>query len=174
MDQRAAGGGPRAARRRLNALPPARWNRIDAQIMRLKVALSAYAIGCLFRDVAADALRNEKGEDMFGSPIDRILHLTRSFGVLTVLSFVVAVPALVIVRVLEPDLVLPALSVLFFSIAGAAVLLAGATRARRNSEALNLWDVAGGLVMTGCAASVLGEPEQVTQLFEHLFERRKE
>jgi len=29
---------------------------------------------------------------MFGSPIDKILHPTRSFGVLTVLSFVVAVP----------------------------------------------------------------------------------
>lgn len=109
---------------------------------------------------------------MFGSPIDRILHSTRSFGVLTVLSFMVAVPALVIVHRLEPDLVLPALSVLFFSFAGAAVLLARATKARRNSEALNLWDIAGGLVMTGCAASVLGEPEQVTQLFEHLFERR--
>ncbi len=79
---------------------------------------------------------------MFGSPIDKILHPTRSFGVLTVLSFVVAVPALVIVRALEPDLVLPALSILFFSIAGAAVLLARATKARRNSEALNLWDIA--------------------------------
>jgi len=140
--------------------------------VRLKVALSACVIGCFVASVAAGASRNEKGDDMFGSPIDKILHPTRSFGVLTVLSFVVAVPALVIVRALEPDLVLPALSILFFSIAGAAVLLARATKARRNSEALNLWDIAGGLVMTGCAASVLGEPEQVTQLFEHLFERR--
>jgi hypothetical protein len=139
--------------------------------VRLKVALSVSAIGCLLR---ASPLIHcvTKGEDVFGSPIGRIPNPTRSFGVLTVLSFVVAVPALVIVRALEPDLVLPALSVLFFSVAGAAVLLARATKARRNSEALNLWDIAGGLVMTGCAASVLGEPEQVTQLFEHLFERR--
>jgi hypothetical protein len=27
-------------------------------------------------------------------------------------------------------------------------------------------------VLTGCAASVLGEPENVALLFEHLFERR--
>ena len=53
-----------------------------------------------------------------------------------------------------------------------AAIMALSARARRNTENLNLWDVAGGLVITGCAASVMGEPEQVAQLFEHLFERR--
>jgi hypothetical protein len=37
-----------------------------------------------------------------------------------------------------------------------------------------LWDVAGGLVLTGCAASVFGEPENAALLFEHLFERQPE
>lgn len=109
---------------------------------------------------------------MTGSPFDKLFHPKRYFGVLTLLSAVVAVPALLIVYSLEPDLVLPALSVLFFSIATIAALLACSVKIEKNSENVNLWDVAGGLVMTGCAASVLGEPEQVAQLFEHLFERR--
>ena len=81
-------------------------------------------------------------------------------------------PAFFIVYALEPHLVLPALSVLFFAAAALAAITALSIRTNKNTENLNLWDVAGGLVITGCAASVLGEPEQVAQLFEHLFERR--
>ncbi len=107
---------------------------------------------------------------MTGSPIDRFFDPAHSFGVLTVLSFLVAVPALLIVQALEPNLVLAGFSVLFFSVAAIAAILAVAIRTDKNSQNLNLWDVAGGLVLTGCAASVLGEPEHVSQLFEHLFE----
>ena len=95
-----------------------------------------------------------------------------SFGVLLLLSAAVGVPALVIVRMLEPDLVLAALSVLLFVGAAVAAVAAFAVRTDRASRDLNLWDVAGGLVLTGCAASVLGEPENVALLFEHLFERQ--
>ncbi|MBN9594429.1 MAG: hypothetical protein J0G36_03650 [Afipia sp.] len=96
----------------------------------------------------------------------------RSSGTLIALSIAVAIPAFFIVHSLETHLVLPALSVLFFGIAALAAIIALSARARKNTENLNLWDVAGGLVITGCAASVMGEPEQVAQLFEHLFERR--
>lgn len=109
---------------------------------------------------------------MSGSPIDRIFDPARSLGALTALSFIVAVPAFLIVRALEPDLILPALSVLLFSTAAIAAILALSIKTEKNSQNLNLWDVAGGLVLTGCAASILGEPEQVAQLFEHLFERK--
>lgn len=112
------------------------------------------------------------GDGMTGSPVERMFLFGKSFGTLIALSFAVAVPAFFIVYALEPHLVLPALSVLFFAAAALAAITALSIRTNKNTENLNLWDVAGGLVITGCAASVLGEPEQVAQLFEHLFERR--
>lgn len=108
---------------------------------------------------------------MTGSPVAKLLVLGKSFGTLIGLTFAVAVPAFFIAYRLEPNLVLPALSVLFFTTAALAAMIAFSVHAKRNTEKLNLWDVAGGLVITGCAASVMGEPEQVAQLFEHLFER---
>jgi hypothetical protein len=104
--------------------------------------------------------------------IHLILHQTESCGLLTLLSVALAVPAALIVYSLEMELILPAFSVLLFSGAALAVVLACSLRTETDPEKLTLWDVAGGLVLTGCAASVLGEPDQVTQLFEHLFERR--
>lgn len=101
-----------------------------------------------------------------------ILHPTQSAGLLTLLSVALAVPAALIVYSLEVELVLPAFSALLFFGAAVAVVLACSVRTETSPEKLTLWDVAGGLVLTGCAASVLGEPDQVTQLFEHLFERR--
>ncbi len=83
-----------------------------------------------------------------------------------------AAPAAFVFYMLEPHLVLPALSVLFFAAAALAAVTALSIRTKRNTEKVNLWDVAGGLVITGCAASVMGEPEQVAQLLEHLFEAR--
>ena len=104
--------------------------------------------------------------------IDGIFHPTQSVRLLTLLSVAVAGPAFLIVHTLEMELVLPAFSVLLFSGAAIATVLAWSMRTEENPDNLSLWDVAGGLVMTGCAASVLGEPDQVAQLFEHLFERR--
>jgi hypothetical protein len=95
-----------------------------------------------------------------------------SSGLLWLVSLGVGVPAILIVLALEPDLVLAALSLLLFGGAAIAAGLALAVHAERRTQDLNLWDVAGGLVLTGCAASVFGEPENVALLFEHLFERR--
>ncbi|CAN5128436.1 hypothetical protein BH10PSE10_BH10PSE10_10130 [soil metagenome] len=109
---------------------------------------------------------------MAGSPAAQKDFAGSSFGTLVALSVALAAPAVVVVYRFEPHLVLPALSVLFFVAAALAAVTAFSTGTRRNTESVNLWDVAGGLVMTGCAASVMGEPEQVAQLFEHLFETR--
>jgi fructose-1,6-bisphosphatase/inositol monophosphatase family enzyme len=98
----------------------------------------------------------------------------RDFGTLIALSLAVTVPAIFIVYALETHLVLPALSVMFFGTAALAAIMALSIRAGKKTESLNLWDVAGGLVITGCAASVMGEPEQAALLFEHLFERRSD
>ncbi len=107
---------------------------------------------------------------MASSPAAQKFPFGSSFGTLVVLSIVLAAPAVFVVYRLEPHLVLPALSVLFFSAAALAAMMALSIKTRKNTENLNLWDIAGGLVITGCAASVMGEPEQVAQLFEHLFE----
>ena len=107
---------------------------------------------------------------MAGSPAALKHFLGGSSGTLVVLSVAIALPAVFIVYALEPHLVLAALSVLFFSAAAIAAATALSFRTGTNTENLNLWDIAGGLVITGCAASVMGEPEQVAQLFEHLFE----
>jgi hypothetical protein len=101
-----------------------------------------------------------------------IPHPAESSRLLTLLSVALAIPAALIVYSLEVELILPAFSVLLFSGAAVAAVLGCSVRAETNPEKLTLWDVAGGLVLTGCAASVLGEPDQATQLFEHLFERR--
>ncbi|MBX9710056.1 MAG: hypothetical protein K2X60_03405 [Xanthobacteraceae bacterium] len=93
---------------------------------------------------------------------------------LALLTLALAVPAGLILRSLEADLVLPAFSVLLFCGAALAVLFASFMRSARNLQGLTLWDIAGGLAITGCAASALSEPDQVTQLFEHLFERRSD
>jgi hypothetical protein len=106
------------------------------------------------------------------SPFAQKFFSGSSFGLLAMLSITLAAPALFVAYMLEPHLVLPALSVLFFSAAALAAVTAFSMRTRRNTEKVNLWDVAGGLVITGCAASVMGEPEQAAQLFEHLFEAR--
>lgn len=113
------------------------------------------------------------GDGMTGSPITRMFLFGRNFGSLIALTLAVAVPAFFIVHALETHLVLPALSVLFFGMAALAAIMAFSVRSKKDTETLNLWDVAGGLVITGCAASVMGEPEQVAQLFEHLFERSR-
>ena len=109
---------------------------------------------------------------MAGSPTAQKDVFGGSSGTLAALSFALAVPAILVVWRFEPHLVLPALSALFFSAAALAAMMAFSIRTRRNTETVNLWDIAGGLVITGCAASVMGEPEQAAQLFEHLFETR--
>ncbi len=92
------------------------------------------------------------------------------FGVLALLSVLIAVPAFLIIRVLEPGFVPPAFSILLFAEAAIAAIVARAIHARRNSQNVTLWDVAGAFTMMGCAAAIFSEPDQVVRLFEQLFE----
>ena len=63
-----------------------------------------------------------------------------------------------------------AFSILLFSDAAIAAIVARAIHARRNSQNVTLWDVAGAFTMMGCAAAIFSEPDQVVRLFEQLFE----
>jgi hypothetical protein len=85
----------------------------------------------------------------------------QSLGILALLSVLIAAPAFLVIRLLEPELVLPALSILLFADAAIAALVAG--RIRRS---VLLWDIAGAFTLTGCAAAIFGEPDQVALFFE--------
>jgi hypothetical protein len=84
-----------------------------------------------------------------------------SFWMLALLSVLIAAPAFLMIRLLEPELILPALSILLFSEAAIAVIMA-----RQNPENVTLWDVAGAFTMMGCAAAIFSEPDQVALFFE--------
>jgi hypothetical protein len=89
----------------------------------------------------------------------------QSFCILALLSVLIAAPAFLMIRLLKPELVLPALSILLFADAAIAAIMA-----RRNSKNVMLWDIAGAFTMMGCATAIFSEPDQVALFFERLLE----
>jgi hypothetical protein len=83
-----------------------------------------------------------------------------SFGILALLSVLIALPAFLTICVLEPGLVLPAFSILLFAEAAIAAIVARSIQVYRNSENVTLWDIAGAFTMMGCAAAIFSEPDQ--------------
>ena len=79
---------------------------------------------------------------------------------LTMFGLLTALPAMLALHVLEPELVLPAFSALLFVGAAFAVIAARVIRVPDNGDSINLWDFAGGFTLIGCAAAVFGEPDQ--------------
>ena len=102
--------------------------------------------------------------------IKRNVASVESIGILTLLSVLIVAPAFLMIRLLEPGFVLPAFSILLFSDAAIAAMVARAIHARKHSEKVTLWDVAGAFTMMGCAAAIFSKPDQVVRLFEQLFE----
>ena len=96
--------------------------------------------------------------------IKRNVPSWESFGILALLSVLIAAPAFQMIRLLEPGLVLPALSILLFSEAAIAAIVAHRNSA--NVKNVTLWDIAGAFTMMGCAAAIFSEPDQVAQFFE--------
>ena len=94
-----------------------------------------------------------------------------SFCILALLSTLIAAPAFLI-RLLEPGFILPALSILLFSLAAISAILAVSIHANSNSKNVTLWDIAGAFTMIGCAAAIFSEPDQVVRFFEQLVEQR--
>ncbi|TYL95964.1 hypothetical protein FXB40_13240 [Bradyrhizobium rifense] len=87
---------------------------------------------------------------------------------LALLSMLIAAPAMLMIHLLESELVLPALSILFFSGAMIAALLARTDSKNVTLEDVTLWDIAGAFTMMGCAAAIFSEPDQVALFFEPL------
>jgi hypothetical protein len=66
--------------------------------------------------------------------IERNAPSRESFCILALLSMLIAAPAFLMIRLLEPGLVLPALSILLFSYAATAAIVAPLFHADRNSK----------------------------------------
>ncbi|MBR0718305.1 hypothetical protein JQ632_30665 [Bradyrhizobium liaoningense] len=88
---------------------------------------------------------------------------------LALLSVLIAAPAFLMIRLLEPELVLPALSILLFFDAAITAIMA-----RSNSENVTSRDIAGAFTLMGCAAAILSEPDQVALFFEQLVEQHQD
>ncbi len=100
---------------------------------------------------------------------DRIARKTPSlepFGMLLLFAVLSALPMILTLRWVEPALVLPALSLLLFTEAAIAAIAARVIHVRTSVANLTLWDFAGAFTFMGCAAAILGEPDQAALFFE--------
>jgi len=79
---------------------------------------------------------------------------------LTLFSVLTVLPAVLALHLLEPELVLPALSILLFVEAAFAVIAARLIHSPASADDITLWDLAGGFTLIGCAAAMFGEPDQ--------------
>jgi hypothetical protein len=79
-----------------------------------------------------------------------------------------AASGLLVVRMVPPALVLPALGAVSFAFAGAVALFAYCSGADRKARAITPWDVAGVFALLWLAAGMLSEPEHVVQLFDQM------
>ena len=79
---------------------------------------------------------------------------------LTLFGLLTALPAVLALHLLEPELVLPAFSVLLFVEAAFAAIVARLVQGFDKVDDITLWDLAGGFTLIGCAAAMFGEPDQ--------------
>jgi hypothetical protein len=78
----------------------------------------------------------------------------------------VAITVIAGAELMAPDpLALPMISLLALGIAAAVALLAWATGARRDGDAITAWDVAGAFTLIGCAAAMLTQNEYALEYF---------
>ena len=70
------------------------------------------------------------------------------------------------VHLLEPELVLPAFSILLFVEAAIAAILARSISVREHEARVTMWDFAGAFTFIGCAATIFAEPDQAVLFLE--------
>ena len=95
----------------------------------------------------------------------------RSPGKRLDLPFLIAVgtaPGLLLVRLVPLHLVLPALSIVSFTVAVFIALWAYRRGVDRHADGLTLWDVAGFFAVIWVGAGMLSTPEHVVELFDHM------
>jgi hypothetical protein len=82
-----------------------------------------------------------------------------------ILALIAAIPGFVMIWLMSVPLLLPALSLAWLVNAGCVALLAWSLRAKRHTDHVNLWDVAGAYAFIGFATGMISKPEHVLQLF---------
>lgn len=85
---------------------------------------------------------------------------------LTLFGLLTALPAVLALHLLEPELVLPAFSLLLFAEAAFVVIAARVIHLPDDADDITLWDLAGGFTLIGCAAAMFGEPDQAALFLE--------
>jgi hypothetical protein len=103
-----------------------------------------------------------------GSTYGFTLHSAGQHLDLPVLIALAAAPVLLLVWLVPLPLVMPALSVVSFTIAGCVALLAYHSGAGRHTDGTTPWDVAGLFALIWVGAGMLSEPEHVVQLFDRI------
>lgn len=77
-------------------------------------------------------------------------------------------PILLVASLVPRTLVLPSLSLVAIAAAALAALVAWSLGTRRHGNTVTLWDIAGALMLIGCAAAMLSEPERILLTFDNL------
>lgn len=85
---------------------------------------------------------------------------------LTLFGLLTALPAVLALHLLEPELVLPAFGLLLFAEAAFVVIAARVIHLPDDADDITLWDLAGGFTLIGCAAAMFGEPDQAALFLE--------
>ena len=95
----------------------------------------------------------------------------RSAGKRFDLPFLIAVgtaPGFLLVGLVPLQLVLPALSIVSFTVAAFVALWAYRRGVDRHADGMTLWDVAGLFAVIWVGAGMLSTPEHVVELFDHM------
>ena len=87
---------------------------------------------------------------------------------LSVVLMAATASSVLLVWLVPPPLVLPALGLVSFTAAGVVALFAHYSGADRHADGITLWDVAGAFALIWVAAGMLSEPEHIVQLLGHV------
>lgn len=77
------------------------------------------------------------------------------------LVLLAAAPLFLVAALVPRALVLPSVALAALAAAAAVSFVAWWSNARRHSETITLWDIAGACTLIGCAAAMLSEPETI-------------
>jgi len=87
---------------------------------------------------------------------------------LAALAAAAAAPLLLLVTLLPRALVLPVFCLLALTGAALVAAVAWIGSARRHSDRITPWDIAGALVFIGFAAGAISDPDRVLALFDRM------
>lgn len=98
---------------------------------------------------------------------DRSVAILAPHLALSLLVLLAAAPIVLVAALVPRVAVLPTLSLVAIVIAAIAGAMAWWRNASRHAAGVTLWDVAGALMLIGCAAAMMSQPENLMQVFGH-------